>query len=120
MESLVDGNSLSSLMKYCTAGFIHSGKEKLTTQEYIREFGIKTASAEEPVSSLSGGNQQKVAIAKCLDNSPEIFIFDGATRKSAAPRLEAAPLSLFDICDYPIILCEMGKAVVFRCVRNRC
>lgn len=78
--SVTRNTTLSSLMKYCTAGFIHSGKEKLTTQEYIREFGIKTASAEEPVSSLSGGNQQKVAIAKCLDNSPEIFIFDEPTR----------------------------------------
>ncbi len=72
--------TLASLIKYCLGGFIKSGKETLSAQEYIREFGIKTASAEEPVSSLSGGNQQKVAIAKCLDNSPEIFIFDEPTR----------------------------------------
>jgi ribose transport system ATP-binding protein len=78
--SVIRNTTLASLVKYCTAGFIHSGKERLTTLEYIREFGIKTSSPDAQISSLSGGNQQKVAIAKCLDNSPEIFIFDEPTR----------------------------------------
>ena len=78
--SVTRNTTLASLIKYCTVGFIHSRKETLTAQEYIREFGIKTASSDAPVSSLSGGNQQKVAIAKCLDNAPEIFIFDEPTR----------------------------------------
>ncbi|MBQ9772220.1 MAG: sugar ABC transporter ATP-binding protein [Lentisphaeria bacterium] len=78
--SVTRNTTLASLIKYCTAGFIHSGKETLSALEYIREFGIKTASPDAPVSSLSGGNQQKVAIAKCLDNAPEIFIFDEPTR----------------------------------------
>lgn len=78
--SVTRNTTLASLVKYCTAGFIHSKKETLTAQEYIREFGIKAESAEAPIASLSGGNQQKVAIAKCLDNGPEIFIFDEPTR----------------------------------------
>lgn len=78
--SVTRNMTLSSLAKYCILGFIRSRKETVTAQEYIREFGIKTASSDAPVSSLSGGNQQKVAIAKCLDNAPEIFIFDEPTR----------------------------------------
>ena len=78
--SVTRNTTLAALKKYCTAGFIHSGKETLTTGEYIKEFRIKTSSPEAQISSLSGGNQQKVAIAKCLDNSPEIFIFDEPTR----------------------------------------
>ena len=77
----ITGNiTLSTLKKYCTIGVIRTGKETLSAKDYIRKFGIKATSPEDPVSSLSGGNQQKAAIAKCLDTEPEIFIFDEPTR----------------------------------------
>ena len=72
--------SLISLRKYCTASFIRKKRENAAAEEYIRRFEIRTTSGAAPIGELSGGNQQKGAIAKSLDPSPEIFIFDEPTR----------------------------------------
>ena len=48
--------------------------------EYIKKLNIKTASAETPVKSLSGGNQQKVILARWLLMHPEYLILDEPTR----------------------------------------
>ncbi|GHU76882.1 sugar ABC transporter ATP-binding protein [Clostridia bacterium] len=48
--------------------------------EYIRLLGIKTASADTPIKSLSGGNQQKVILARWLLTHPEYLILDEPTR----------------------------------------
>lgn len=64
-------------------GFFHpiprARQEKLA-DEYIRLLGIRTASPETPVVSLSGGNQQKVIVARWLLMHPEYFILDEPTR----------------------------------------
>ena len=49
-------------------------------QEYIKLLGIKTASADTPIKSLSGGNQQKVILARWLLTHPEYLILDEPTR----------------------------------------
>ena len=72
--------TLISLRKYCLASFIGRKKEKEAAEKYIRRFEIKTTSGATPIRELSGGNQQKGAIAKSLDHEPEIFIFDEPTR----------------------------------------
>jgi len=48
--------------------------------EYAKKFDVKMNSVNDRVIYLSGGNQQKVAIAKGLDVQPAIFIFDEPTR----------------------------------------
>ena len=48
--------------------------------EYIKLLGIKTASADTPIKSLSGGNQQKVILARWLLTHPEYLILDEPTR----------------------------------------
>ena len=55
-------------------------KQNALAQKYIQELGIRTPSAEQLVMNLSGGNQQKVVLAKTLAAETEILIFDEPTR----------------------------------------
>ena len=68
-------------MEQFTKGFlIDSAKEKEVTEKYIKELATKTPTADQLVVNLSGGNQQKVVIAKWLTRDSEILIFDEPTR----------------------------------------
>ncbi|MEF2277577.1 sugar ABC transporter ATP-binding protein [Deinococcus sp. YIM 134068] len=49
-------------------------------QEYVRSIGIRVGSVDHPVSSLSGGNQQKVVLAKWLETRPGLLLMDDPTR----------------------------------------
>jgi len=71
--------TLSSLRKY-THGLIQRRLEEEKAREYVDAFDIKTTSLKAKLENLSGGNQQKVSLAKSLDTDPEIFIFDEPTR----------------------------------------
>lgn len=80
-EFPVDANTtLSSLARHCRAGFIRGEEVLRTTESYIEKFRIRTPSPTAQLKFLSGGNQQKVALAKCLDTRPKVFIFDEPTR----------------------------------------
>ncbi|SIS38215.1 monosaccharide ABC transporter ATP-binding protein, CUT2 family [Kroppenstedtia eburnea] len=59
---------------------INRREESAKVQSYIEQLKIKTPSAEQKVKYLSGGNQQKVVIAKWLHSKSQIFIFDEPTR----------------------------------------
>jgi simple sugar transport system ATP-binding protein len=58
---------------------ISGEKRKNVESKWIKELKIKTPSAAMPTSSLSGGNQQRVALAKWLATNPKLFILDGPT-----------------------------------------
>ncbi|MCF7927485.1 MAG: sugar ABC transporter ATP-binding protein [Spirochaetales bacterium] len=60
-------------------GLINSEKRKTEGNRWIKELSIKTPSGENPANSLSGGNQQRVVLAKWLATNPKIFILDGPT-----------------------------------------
>lgn len=73
--------SIVSLLKnYFTFGFIKVKKENKKAEELIDSLKIKTPSLRTLVNSLSGGNQQKIIIAKWLNVAPEVFLFDEPTR----------------------------------------
>ena len=58
---------------------IHLGREAMAADKQIRDVQIKTSSRAASVSSLSGGNQQKVVIGKWLNHGAKLFIFDEPT-----------------------------------------
>jgi ribose transport system ATP-binding protein len=60
--------------------FIDRGKEEAATERFIDELGIRTPSSEQIVGNLSGGNQQKVVLAKWLLGDAHVFLFDEPTR----------------------------------------
>jgi ribose transport system ATP-binding protein len=61
-------------------GFINSAREKEIAQKHIKGFRIKTPGSDQLVNNLSGGNQQKVVLAKWFEHNPDIFILDEPTR----------------------------------------
>ena len=73
--------TLTSLKKLSNGiGWINRKKEDAQIEELVEKLKIKIAGVEEPVSTLSGGNQQKVALAKWLGSECKILIFDEPTR----------------------------------------
>lgn len=70
----------ASLKKYTKNGVIFSKKTEKISKEYISNLDISTPNNKQKVKNLSGGNQQKVVIAKFLATNCDILIFDEPTR----------------------------------------
>lgn len=71
---------INNLKAFSNGIFVDEKKENVAATEYQKKFNIKTPSLEQRVRNLSGGNQQKVVIAKTLAANSEIIIFDEPTR----------------------------------------
>ena len=79
-KSVRENTVLASLEKFITLGFLDKRKEEREAKFYNKKLKTKTPNMEHPVKSLSGGNQQKVIIARWLLKNSDIFIFDEPTR----------------------------------------
>lgn len=78
--SVRENITLPSLPWISIKGWIDSNKENEITNKYIDTLGIKTPSPEQRMRNLSGGNQQKGILAKCLARNPRVIILDEPTR----------------------------------------
>jgi len=61
-------------------GWLNPRRERTISKDLIEKLGVKTSSATVPVNTLSGGNQQKVVIARCFLDDFQVYIFDEPTR----------------------------------------
>jgi rhamnose transport system ATP-binding protein len=81
LEMPVRANAtLANLAGISRFGLIDSSAERETADRYVRQLRIKTSSIDAEVGSLSGGNQQKVALARWLSIDPRVLILDEPTQ----------------------------------------
>ncbi len=79
-KTVAENSSMACLQNFMSGIFINKKKEKKVAQDYVESLATKTPSVDQLVVNLSGGNQQKVVIAKWLINDCDILIFDEPTR----------------------------------------
>jgi ribose transport system ATP-binding protein len=80
IQSVEFNSTIVKLADYARFGWLKRGEIRSTTENLTQELQLKTTSIDMPVNKLSGGNQQKVVIAKWLLSKARIFIFDEPTR----------------------------------------
>ncbi|QNM04628.1 sugar ABC transporter ATP-binding protein [Qiania dongpingensis] len=80
VRNIIENTSLASLKKFFYKGRCHKRKEKEKVREVCERMNVKTPSLETKIENLSGGNQQKVILAKWMLCSPDVLIMDEPTR----------------------------------------
>ena len=80
VRSVRENTSISSLEKVIYNGFAHEKKERTLVNQYFKKMNVRTPSLETAIQSLSGGNQQKVLLAKWMMRNPDVMILDEPTR----------------------------------------
>jgi ribose transport system ATP-binding protein len=78
--SVRDNLSFVALHSYCSAGVVRPAAEAVGTTEMVKKLSIKAPDLDNAVGTLSGGNQQKVVIAKWLLNKPRVILLSDPTR----------------------------------------
>lgn len=104
-QSIAWNITLSSLKKISRGLVINRKKEKEVAQTYKERLSIKTPSLEQSLKNLSGGNQQKVVVAKVLATNADIIIFDEPTRGIDVKAKQ-------EIYDLIRELSESGKSII--------
>ena len=79
-QSVTFNLSLASLASFCRGPMLDTTREYTAVRKAVRDLAIKTPNLDRPVSTLSGGNQQKVVLGKMLQSAPAILLLDEPTR----------------------------------------
>ncbi|MDO5068012.1 MAG: sugar ABC transporter ATP-binding protein [Propionibacteriaceae bacterium] len=106
LEQDIKQNAVMAAMKdFNIGGFILDGKIRTVGEEYSRKLRVKTPSVNQLLGKLSGGNQQKVVIAKWLIRNCDVLIFDEPTRGIDVGAKE----EIYELLEQ---LCDQGKAIL--------
>ena len=105
MRSVRENASLAALEKFFYGGRSHRKEEEAMVAKYFDKMSVKTPTQETPIQSLSGGNQQKVLLAKWMMRDPEVLILDEPTRGIDVG-------AKFEIYKLMTEVAQAGKAVV--------
>ena len=124
--SILDNGTAVTLSQFCRLGFIDSARQKAAFGSQVEQLQIKMSSEQNLITTLSGGNQQKVVLAKWLISDPRVLILDNPTqgvdvgakeeiysiiRSLAESGIGVIVLSsegqeIMRICDRAIVLCR--------------
>jgi inositol transport system ATP-binding protein len=105
VRSVRENVSLSSLKKFIFKGRLHTEVENQTVEDLCKKMNVKTPSYETSIEALSGGNQQKVILAKWMVTDPDILILDEPTRGIDVG-------AKHEIYKLMTMLAKQGKAVI--------
>ena len=79
-QSVLENFGLPNLSHFTRLAFVNQAQERESLDKYVKSLRIKLASSRQPAATLSGGNQQKVVLAKWLQRNCEVVMFDEPTR----------------------------------------
>jgi len=79
-QSVQTNITVGGLDRVTRWGVIHGAAEGTAASDLARQLGVRSASLDVPISTLSGGNQQKAILARCLFASPSLLLLDEPTR----------------------------------------
>ena len=105
LQNIRENAALASLTKMSKSGVMNDSEERKSVEEYRKGFNIKCHNIDVNVGTLSGGNQQKVVLAKWVISDPDILILDEPTRGIDV----GAKYEIYEIIDR---MADAGKAVV--------
>lgn len=105
LSTNIDNVAISSLEKYMSGIFVDSGKKRKNCEKYIQELDIHPPKADILTANMSGGNQQKIIIARWLSTNVEVLIFDEPTKGVDV----GARVEIYRLIEE---FAEQGKAVI--------
>ncbi|MEP3279882.1 MAG: sugar ABC transporter ATP-binding protein [Stappiaceae bacterium] len=104
--SVSENISIASIKQYSSRGFVNRSSEATAVNDLIKELDVKTPNRFLPVKNLSGGNQQKVVVAKWLSCDSSVYLLDDPTVAVDV----GAKVEIYNLINR---LAGEGKAIVF-------
>ena len=79
-RSVLENFGLPNMSRFAPTGLIRQSAERAAFDGYVEQLQIKVSGPDQRAANLSGGNQQKIVLAKWLEQNAEVIIFDEPTR----------------------------------------